>query len=1095
MANPKRVWHKKQLVWKDKQNVWLEGDTLQTYWQKWWDEITEWDVLKTYDWEWEALAWTDTLEVYDSSEGVEIWTVEDGVQASYQFVDWDWTVISEWKVKDGETPPTPQDPHREADAQYTYTFTGWSPAVWPIDKNMVYHAQYSSTLRTYNVTYVVNNSNYGHLNGWWQDTQQYTVSGVPYGSSFTVAGNVITVNNDTVTAVASSQTTTTTYQFANWLDSSSNPIDENTVVQWDMVITCNFIATDRLYTVTLSVDPVEWGTMSESSVSVPYNSAISVSDNTLTIWNNVITATPATSQDYTYTFSKFQYKDRFARTDTIPSTVTKDSEIRAVFTRSLQLTIVPNNAEYGSVSTASFTSTQSSINVGVDRQNSHKLWWKTTSSFSVQELSVATPASDTAEYTYSLENFTMDWNVVPTFNAYYWWGIQVSTNKTITANFTRSTRLYTVDASGTWGYADSVSVPYWTTTSVSGNIITFSNWSTMEAIAYAGYVFDSFSNVPATVTDDATITLNFIEVGAYNVTTAISGEGTLSETELYDLPWGTTTSVSGNTITFSTGDTIVATPATWWTFSSFSNVPATLTEDVTITANFTASWWNSGVVTLYEDPAGFSRIEHDIDHWEIRFIDVYDPSNPYMVVISDRNIWATKYYWQSWTTSDSYGNFYKRWADTPWDATAKADDWENGDYSIAPNGYYIPYDQDYFDLANFIAGITWSDEEPQTLIARYCLFPKAGYCNYGDGITIQIGEWEYWRWWCVDNDWDTQAYVYDTLNLISEDSVEHWNTVRCFRDADVLALDVSTAQWVTTITDWIRWVQINTTTHDMRFNADLYEWTDDTVSDYTIVTDNWWLTDGRYTYSISNDQEAQDWESLWQDVESKWVLSTAWITYDAVAGEITIQNGQWSYTMQDKNLGATNVYTTWDTLSEANCGKLYQWGNNYGFAFTWATTVTQDEIDTTWYWPWNYYNSNGVFNYPWEDWSVPSNPNLWGWVTWTDAARQWPAPSGYHVPSIKELYNAIKLYWMINPSSTPADLLDDFKFAPAWSLDDTGNPNWQWDMSTLISSDGMWVRAFSIYCYQNQWNESVEPQTVSKAIWCSIRCFKNAPSI
>lgn len=58
----------------------------------------------------------------------------------------------------------------------------------------------------------------------------------------------------------------------------------------------------------------------------------------------------------------------------------------------------------------------------------------------------------------------------------------------------------------------------------------------MEAIADVGYIFDSFSNVPATVTDDATITLNFIEIGAYNVTATISGEGTLSETELYDLP-------------------------------------------------------------------------------------------------------------------------------------------------------------------------------------------------------------------------------------------------------------------------------------------------------------------------------------------------------------------------------------------------------------------------------------------------------------------------------------------------------------------------------------------------------------------------------
>ena len=33
-------------------------------------------------------------------------------------------------------------------------------------------------------------------------------------------------------------------------------------------------------------------------------------------------------------------------------------------------------------------------------------------------------------------------------------------------------------------------------------------------------------------------------------------------------------------------------------------------------------------------------------------------------------------------------------------------------------------------------------------------------------------------------------------------------------------------------------------------------------------------------------------------------------------------------TMADKNLWATTVYNNWDALSEANCGKFYQWWNN-----------------------------------------------------------------------------------------------------------------------------------------------------------------------
>lgn len=87
-------------------------------------------------------------------------------------------------------------------------------------------------------------------------------------------------------------------------------------------------------------------------------------------------------------------------------------------------------------------------------------------------------------------------------------------------------------------------------------------------------------------------------------------------------------------------------------------------------------------------------------------------------------------------------------------------------------------------------------------------------------------------------------------------------------------------------------------------------------------------------------------------------------------------------TIADKNLWATVVYNDGDTLSEANCGKYYQWWNNYGFPFTWAVTTSSTQVDASNYWPWNYYSSSTfISNNTNYDWSSVSNPNLRWWAT------------------------------------------------------------------------------------------------------------------
>ena len=116
------------------------------------------------------------------------------------------------------------------------------------------------------------------------------------------------------------------------------------------------------------------------------------------------------------------------------------------------------------------------------------------------------------------------------------------------------------------------------------------------------------------------------------------------------------------------------------------------------------------------------------------------------------------------------------------------------------------------------------------------------------------------------------------------------------------------------------------------------------------------------------------------------VAADAWVFRDVTNWLISI-SGDWSNwtTISDKNLWATTVFNTWDTLSEANAGKYYQRWNNYGFPFTWTVTTSSTQVDASTYWPWNYYSSSTFIkrgSRPY-DWSSVQNDNLRWWVSWT----------------------------------------------------------------------------------------------------------------
>ena len=112
-----------------------------------------------------------------------------------------------------------------------------------------------------------------------------------------------------------------------------------------------------------------------------------------------------------------------------------------------------------------------------------------------------------------------------------------------------------------------------------------------------------------------------------------------------------------------------------------------------------------------------------------------------------------------------------------------------------------------------------------------------------------------------------------------------------------------------------------------------------------------------------------------------WTLWSAWIFWNQTEWLISITNWTTEYTIMDKNLWATTVYNDWDTLTQANMGNMYQWGNNYWFPSTWTISNTSStQVNAQNYWPWNYYESDTFITWS-IDWSSVQKDNLWGWVS------------------------------------------------------------------------------------------------------------------
>ena len=161
------------VVWKD-----YDGTVLET------DENVEYGTTPEYNGSDPARDRTDQYEYNFIGWNVDIEPVTGDIEytAAYEEILRKYTIT--WKNADGDTLWTEEvaydtvpayagaEPSKEADAQYTYTFTGWDPEPSAVTGDAEYYAVFDGTIRSYTITWL-------NANGEVFETKDYNYGEMP----------------------------------------------------------------------------------------------------------------------------------------------------------------------------------------------------------------------------------------------------------------------------------------------------------------------------------------------------------------------------------------------------------------------------------------------------------------------------------------------------------------------------------------------------------------------------------------------------------------------------------------------------------------------------------------------------------------------------------------------------------------------------------------------------------------------------------------------------------------------------------------------------------------------------------------------------
>ena len=421
--------------------------------------------------------------------------------------------------------PTTSDDH------WTYTFDGWYQGTSKIltsiqvTGNTTITAKFVRTLTNHDATIESNNTAYGTVS-------TGSITGIPYGETFTVNSNSFTIYTYTVTATPNPSDVEFVYSFDEF-QTAGIKLETGMTMTSNMTIRAIFYSTQITHTVSLQSNNDNWGTIDNTTLTaVPGGSYFSISGDTLTLDGNAFTPSvkPSDAQ-YTYAFEGWYDALTGGNEITSSTRVLDDMSVYARFSATMNtytVTIQDDGSGYGSASPATV------LNVPYGT-----VITATNNTLDVNGTTVtATPETNTPQYAYSFRNWTIGQDVITSYT--------LTGNTTIVANFDRSESFYTINFLSNNGDYGSVSptfigaIQYGTVITASGNTLNI-NGSMITATPVSDAQYDcefvnwTIGSTPFTehtVTEDITITANFSgEIRTYTVTWII---GSVTETETYE---------------------------------------------------------------------------------------------------------------------------------------------------------------------------------------------------------------------------------------------------------------------------------------------------------------------------------------------------------------------------------------------------------------------------------------------------------------------------------------------------------------------------------------------------------------------------------
>ena len=203
-------------------------------------------------------------------------------------------------------------PEKPADNTYTYTFSGWVyyDSGEPITDELTHVINNIKVKASYTATYI-----------------EYTIGNIPTQVTIQKGSEILT-SSDTLhygDEIDISYTPTTGYDMTSFKVSGATLVSGDTYrITGNLIVT--YTETIQVYTITIESSNAEYGTVDETTLSIPYGTTYQVEGNDLVFSNGArVTPTPASSDaQYTYTFTGWSE---------ISGTITGEETLTAIFTR------------------------------------------------------------------------------------------------------------------------------------------------------------------------------------------------------------------------------------------------------------------------------------------------------------------------------------------------------------------------------------------------------------------------------------------------------------------------------------------------------------------------------------------------------------------------------------------------------------------------------------------------------------------------------------------------------------------------------------------------------------------------------------------